>query len=410
LLIPDEAFRVLLDAGVTVAAVEAREADRRVDLVLSVPDGTGSTRRSIAMEVKRYSYPLSAASLESVVLRWKATRHHSAGRPVRGRSSDISTSLLLVVPSATQEATAKAVELGVCLIALNDRLRSGPTGHLISASTGFVPLGSSPQEAERGRKSSRTSWGTWVVIRSLLLLGDSNQTELAGHAGVTQPRVSQIVTQLGRQQLLRPGAVDNNARSRATTRSTSRPGWEVATWNGLLTKWRTDYPGPGGVSTHWYGLKAPLEQAHDVVRLLTRSWAEPSDSPAAIPALVSGDVAADLVTPWATPARATIYAPAGVDLAEVGLTPCPAPDATLVLVTPQDPGVWRFVPHVWRLVHADPAPRRLPLADPLQILYDVGRSPSVDVDQMSSRLEDLVTRVRTASENNAAGGAEEATP
>lgn len=132
--------------------------------------------------------------------------------------------------------------------------------------------------------------------------------------------------------------------------------------------------------------------------------AEPVDSPTNEPALVSGDVAADLVTPWAAPARATIYARAGVDLGDVGQTPCPAPDATLVLVTPQDPGPWRFLPHVWRLVATDPAPRQLPIADPLQILWDVERSPSVDADQMSSRLEDLVTRVRTASENDATAG------
>jgi hypothetical protein len=403
LLISDAAYRALLDAGVTVSAVEAYEGDQRVDLTLSLPDAEGSARRTIAVEVKRFSHPLSATSLESVAQRWRETRRHAAVRPVHEQGTGRPTNLLLVVPAATPEAAAKAVELGVSLIALNDRLRSGPTGHLISVSTGVVPLGSPTHVADRGTQSGRRSWGTWVVIRSLLLLGDANQTELARHAGVSQPRVSQIVKDLSKQQLLHPRARGGKRQWARNAGSPSRPGWEVATWDGLLSKWRTEYPGPGGVATYWYGLKAPFEQARAVLQLLAGSKPGQSHPQASNTALVSGDVAADLITPWAAPTRATIYTRAGLDLTQAGLTPCPAPDATLVLVTPQDPGIWRFVPQVWRLVDADPAPRLMPLADPLQILYDLSRSPSVDLDQMLSKVEDLVVRVRGASENRSSG-------
>jgi hypothetical protein len=98
-----------------------------------------------------------------------------------------------------------------------------------------------------------------------------------------------------------------------------------------------------------------------------------------MPAAVSGDVAADLLAPWRRPDRAVVYAdpsgrPVHDELTAAALTPSGAGEATLELIVPADPGVW-------------PAPGTtaaaavLPLADPIQLLWNVARAPGADVDQ-----------------------------
>jgi hypothetical protein len=107
-----------------------------------------------------------------------------------------------------------------------------------------------------------------------------------------------------------------------------------------------------------------------------------------IPAAVSGDVAADLLAPWRRPGRAVVYVdpsgrPVHDELTAVGLTPSGAREATLELIVPADPGVW-------------PAPggaaakADLPLADPLQLLWDVARAPGADVDQAVAALRPVL--------------------
>jgi hypothetical protein len=120
---------------------------------------------------------------------------------------------------------------------------------------------------------------------------------------------------------------------------------------------------------------APVgEQARAVVGQLERDGQEPGQ------VLVSGDAAADLLTPWGRPATAAVYARAGADLHDLRLSPCPAAEATVSLTVPQDPGVW-LIPPQWR-----PWTAAQPLADPLQILHDLGRSRAVDASQTAERL------------------------
>jgi hypothetical protein len=97
--------------------------------------------------------------------------------------------------------------------------------------------------------------------------------------------------------------------------------------------------------------------------------------------VLSGDVAADLIAPWRHPERLVVYARTGIDPTTVGLVPAAQEDSTLEFVVPEDPGVW-------------PAPSTdptrdgalLPLANPLQILWDVGRASGPDTDEAVARL------------------------
>ena len=95
--------------------------------------------------------------------------------------------------------------------------------------------------------------------------------------------------------------------------------------------------------------------------------------------VMSGDVVADIVAPWRTPRRVTLYAQRGADLSEVGLTPSDASAATLTLVLPQDAGVWPMskAPVLIEMGdHGDVA-----RANAFQVLYDLSRSPGPDADE-----------------------------
>ncbi len=90
--------------------------------------------------------------------------------------------------------------------------------------------------------------------------------------------------------------------------------------------------------------------------------------------LMSGDVAADLIGPWRTPRRATLYAKRGADLNHAGLTPSDASAATLTLVLPQDASIWPAsnAPVLIKMRgHGDVA-----RANAFQVLYDLSRSPA----------------------------------
>jgi len=99
---------------------------------------------------------------------------------------------------------------------------------------------------------------------------------------------------------------------------------------------------------------------------------------------VSGDVAADILAPWALPQRALIYADEAGDLSQARFVPSPMADATLELVTTRDPAVTPSV-------YAEPflaaaATTRLPLADPLVVLWDLNHATRVDADQAARHL------------------------
>jgi hypothetical protein len=212
-----------------------------------------------------------------------------------------------------------------------------------------------------------------LVIRTLVLLGPRRQADLAELARVSQPRVSQICADLIRDGLLAPRMLG------------------VLDWQALVDRWLRDYPGPGGVTTHWYGLGALSDQVAAVIECLARIRGGSRRAPR-----VSGELAADLISPWGRPASAVVYAANGADLSAARLAPCPAAEATLRLTVPQDPGVW-----------AMPAQSRpsgellLSVADPLQVLYDLRQAPgdaAQTADRLRADLHEVVAGWRAASD------------
>ena len=295
--------------------------------------------------------------------------------------------VLLIVPSATPAAREIAERAGWSWL-----VEDGPHvvgllqifGHRVQVDVG------APTEAGRGRRGRRgpVPWGTLTLVRRLLDRSSATQRELATWARVSQPRVSQILASL--------------ADCRLVTRTAS--GWQVCDFDQLLRWWLEAYRGPDGISTLWYGLDQPREQAWAVIRQLQdKATGAPALRGDGTPAVVSGDVAADFIAPWRTPTRAVVYARTGADLTEMGLTPAGGEEATLELIVPRDPGVWPLMPTPQSESGASDGAASMPLADPLQILWDVRRSPGSDTDEAVARLwRALRDRSRALGEGHAA--------
>ena len=67
-----------------------------------------------------------------------------------------------------------------------------------------------------------------------------------------------------------------------------------------------------------------------------------------------------------------------------------------MLVVPEDPGVWTQVSVSWASFRDVFNQAVLPLADPLQVLFDVSRSSSADADQAVDHLRRHVVQKLSA--------------
>jgi hypothetical protein len=142
-------------------------------------------------------------------------------------------------------------------------------------------------------------------------------------------------------------------------------GWTLTDWDQALKVWLATYPGPRGVVTYWSGLE-------DV-------WSSTLTALDGLPdsVVVSGDPAADLLAPWRQPRVATIYAPSMGDLTSTGLVQVAAStDGTVAVCVPEDRTVWPTEP-ITRTFRDRP----VNVADPIQVLSDVTRSPDENAIQ-----------------------------
>jgi hypothetical protein len=211
--------------------------------------------------------------------------------------------------------------------------------------------------------------GTYAVLRRLLLKPRWRQVPLAETTELTQARVSQILSRL----------------SDAGLAARDGDGWGVTDWDRALQVWLSSYPGPLGVTTYWSGLDDIWANA------LTALDALPDD------AVVSGDVAADLIAPWRQPRSATIYVPAMRNLARTGLVQVSAStDGTVAVCVPDDRSVWPTEP-----IDRTFRDRTIRVADPLQVLSDTVREDDAD---SASAAERLITWIKHEHDDGADRG------
>lgn len=257
---------------------------------------------------------------------------------------------MLVVADASGAAAARARAAGWSLVT-----DDGPAWVRFSDHDVLELPGATPQPPVPRRRGPASRGATTLVRRLLLPGADTTQRGLAALSGVSQPRVSQVFRMLSAAGLIRR----------------TGSGWTATDWDALCDWWLAHYPGPGGLTTWWAGVGTPGELAVTTLSVL----------PAGAVPVVSGDVAADLIAPWRRPALTVVYARRGVDLVDAGLVPLPSPEGALLAFTvPEDVGVWPPEPTVrtWRATD-------VPIADELQILYDLERSPGPDAQEAADR-------------------------
>lgn len=254
---------------------------------------TGTDWPATAYRTKVFPVPIRPAGLR---------RHGAAAR-------ESGVPLLVIVPSASSGVSRAALDENVSLLIVPSSPDSPVTGFLFSPA-GRRDLADPAIEPELIRRPGRVPWATYALVFELLQTPHVSQRTLARRIGVTQPRVSQALRDVG------------DAVRRTDAGWKSRSPDELADW--ILVR----YPWRPRMATSWLALDAPVAAARRVTAHLTERGIEHA---------IGGDVAADSVAPWARPSTAWIWTAAPVDLQETDATPTTASAANLFLAISDDP-------------------------------------------------------------------------
>lgn len=343
MLIPARAYEVLTDAGLHLSALGV---DSGADIELRDP----RTRDVAVFEVKTWQKPVGPAVVDRLA-------HHRAAVH----------RLLLIAPRFSNETRQTIAALGWSWLALPET--GEPEGHIKLSDGPELAIGGRLRPSnENNRKTGPRAYRRFAVIRRLLAHPDlPRQTELALMGGVSQPRVSQILSELAELGFVTkaPGARQRR--------------WAVADWNGLLDHWLANYPGPGGVTTYWFGLDSVTQQAKSVMSYLDETVIGHLEDRC----VASGDAAAEHVAPYRRSQQAVVYARHGGDLQALGLTPSAEGTSTLALTVPADLSIWPIPTTEPDWLHPR-APFKI--ADLVQVLWDLLHAPGPDADQAASAL------------------------
>lgn len=332
-----EAVRWLQESGLEVEDQATTDGvDAGVDAILDVAAEGRSTR--FAVQVKqRAPYPHEVDRLER-------SRHELAGR---GRPLMVAPFISEPLGSILTRADwSWADEQG------NFDLR-GPGLLLRQRRTAAAP-------APRRRSLPRGS-GSFAVIRALVAFGDSEDEEpgataLAAQAGVSQPRVSQVLRHLHDLKL-----VERSGHGR----------WKPQR-EALLDRFLAEYPGPGGSEQYCYSLDSPVEVAVRAGQVSTPHR----------PIVASADVGPDLIVAWRRPSLVILYAKHVIDLSSLGLIDAQGRhDANVIVRMPDDQSIFP-VPSLLAQVRG----RDVPLADPLQQIWDLQDLGGADRLEAAGRL------------------------
>lgn len=213
------------------------------------------------------------------------------------------------------------------------------------------------------RRSLPRGSGSYAVIRALVRFsgGEAEEpgaTALAAQAGISQPRASQVLHQLHDLKLVDifgPGRWEPNREA-------------------LLDRFLAEYPGPGGSEHYYYTLDSPVDIAVGAGRASTPGR----------PIAVSADVGPDLIVPWRRPSVVILYARHAIDPSDFGLTDAQGRhDANVIIRNPEDRSVFP-VPALVGQVQGN----EVPLADPLQQIWDLQDLGGADRSEAAGRLRE----------------------
>jgi hypothetical protein len=207
--------------------------------------------------------------------------------------------------------------------------------------------------------------GSFAIIRALLRAGAGEEpgaTVLAERAGVSQPRVSQVLHRL---------------RDLGLTEQAGRGHWRPRR-EALLDRFLAEYPGPGGSEHYFYSLDTPADVA---VRTAAVSRAN-------YPVAVSADVGPDLIEPWRRPSLVILYVREPIDPTSLGLVEAQGQhDANVIVRDPDDRSVFPSPVFAAELRSVS-----LCLADPAQQVWDLTDLGGADRVEAAGRLREWLLR------------------
>jgi len=195
------------------------------------------------------------------------------------------------------------------------------------------------------------------VVRALVAApGPMTQVELAALVGVSQPRISQVLSRL-------------RTRSAVSVTDDGYAGQKANLLDLYLANHRPAFVSP---EVGWYSVRPVREQ-------IERVCAAASETSARV--AVSADFAPDLLVPWRHPTLTAVYTDRPLDLTPVGFVRADGRvDATVLL---------RHTPDSTLLAAFEPWPRvvdDIPLADPVQQIWDLQDLGGEDRHEAADRL------------------------
>lgn len=203
--------------------------------------------------------------------------------------------------------------------------------------------------------------GTSAIVRALVAAtAPASQVELGSLIGVSQPRVSQVLSKL----------------SEASAVQSTTDGY-VGQRERLIDLYIADHrPALVEPDTPWYSLLPMREQVAQVCAHARGVSAR---------AAVSADLAPDLLAAWRHPTLTIVYATDALDLTSVGFVRAEGRvDATLLVRHTSDPTL---------LAALEPWPRSvdgIPLVDPVQQVWDLRDLGGEDRTEAADRLRQAV--------------------
>lgn len=300
---------------------------------------------------------------DEVVVSWEIRRLRRTPRP--SEVQPLGSDRALWLPDVTESVRQRLVSWDMSWVTdVGDVHLHAPWGLI----AGHAPVKAGSDD--RTETVTKLSPGALASLQFLLehpVMTD--QQRIAAAVGLSQPRVSQVLKELGAAGLVSRG----------------RSGWSVSRPEAAFD---TLIPGIAtpDLTVDWYGLDAPRQQ---IARICDQARAEQAQ------VRLCGDWAADLLAPWRRPGLIVLHVDRTLDLDNAGFVPASPESRSVALhIGPIRPD-WRVDEDLTAAMIVSAAP--CPIAPVTEVAREILATGGSDADQAVAELTATWLRVRAAT-------------